>query len=133
MTGGGAVVPGARCQRCGYDLSSTPLGGVCPECGLTYAVAVPARKPLDLCRVSLAVGIAGVVTVFPYGLPGVLIGLAARIFGKRGRIQIQAGQLPLTSAEYARWGERLGLAAIIVGALVAGASVTVLVTRAVSW
>ena len=35
-----------RCQRCGYDISGTPVGGSCPECGTPIAAALLAAGPL---------------------------------------------------------------------------------------
>ena len=28
-------IEGGACDRCGYDLAGTPVGGACPECGRT--------------------------------------------------------------------------------------------------
>ncbi len=36
-----SVVHDMDCRRCGYDLEGMPFGGVCPECGESYADATP--------------------------------------------------------------------------------------------
>ena len=35
---------GVTCVQCGYDLSGTPVGGACPECGTAVAETVRRRQ-----------------------------------------------------------------------------------------
>lgn len=54
-----------RCISCGYDLSGTPIGGNCPECGTpvaqTLASHIGPKAPHPSAAIVLTLGIVGLV------------------------------------------------------------------------
>lgn len=67
-----------RCVGCGYDLSGTPVGGTCPECGRPVRDTLNSKETGDKsCGNATASMIFGILSLTVCGLLGlVAIGLA---------------------------------------------------------
>lgn len=103
--------PGSRCQACGYELSGTPVGGVCPECGAGVRNYVGPQDGSGLAIASLVLGILSLVT----GFVGVLLGAVAVVLAHKVRIAVQEGRSPESSLSMANAGRILGWVGVAIG------------------
>ncbi len=59
-----------HCIKCGYDLSGTPVGGCCPECGTTVRESLQAGAPTRSCAAATTAMIMGILSLTVCGLLG---------------------------------------------------------------
>ncbi len=103
--------PGAMfCASCGYDISSQPLGGRCPECGSPIVQRMNgAQQTQGKAIAALVLGICSIPGCILYGIPGIILGILAIIFAKQANVAIQEGRAPVTSAGLAKGGLICGI------------------------
>lgn len=62
---------GFSCIECGYDISGTPVGGVCPECGKSVEDSLRAvRFGEKHCSNSTTCMVLGILSLFTWGVLG---------------------------------------------------------------
>ncbi len=113
---------GIRCIECGYDLSGTAVGAVCPECGRRVADSLmPVRSAgHGAAKAALIAGIATLVALPPLGF------LAVHYANRFYRLPAAARADP-SSAFMARAGWTLGVLGIIATCFVGGIGLLLLV------
>lgn len=115
-SGAGEHAPSlSRCQACGYELSGTPVGGVCPECGTGVHTHVGAQDGTGLAIAALVLGVLSLVSGF-LALP---IGLVAIVLANKARIAVQEGRMPESGLGMANAGRILGWVGVALGVLAA--------------
>ncbi len=108
MAPGSSIHPTSiRCASCGYDLSGTAVGGVCPECGMLVEETIKAKTrgpdplPNNGCASwSVGLGILGMCF-----WPVAPVALALSILANR---QMRRGQYAKSSENAAMIGGILG-------------------------
>jgi hypothetical protein len=98
-----------RCTRCGYDLSGTPVGGACPECGLTVADSL--RHQQSAPRNSSDATASFVLSLLSIVCFGVVLAPIALLIGLRALRDIRGGG-------YASGSRGLAVAGVIIGSVV---------------
>ncbi|MCC6682131.1 MAG: DUF4190 domain-containing protein [Phycisphaeraceae bacterium] len=109
-----------HCSRCGYDLTGSTVGGVCPECGTPVSRSLdPAvgGKTSGYAVASLVLGILSIVGCMVYGLPSMVCGPLAIYFSVLGKRQVRRHEAGGSSQGLAQAGFVLGLIGTIIAAL----------------
>ena len=79
------------CVKCGYNLTGSAIGGVCPECGESVGASLPSsggRKTSGLALASMITGICGISMSLGCGCAAIPLPIAAVILGHMARKQI---------------------------------------------
>lgn len=101
---------GYACVECGYDLSASPIGSKCPECGRPIVESLKAREPGKkktlMATLSLVLGIVSVF-VFPFAGP------VAIYVSHRTREKMKLGGYDDSCQQMARAGLALGIAGTV--------------------
>ena len=99
------------CVECGYDLSGTAVGSVCPECGSTVMNSIT-RKYTDRTSVSaLICMILGVLSMASIAaIP--LLGIVAIVWYFPAKREVQRGQYSAASMWMAKTGLVTGMVGI---------------------
>lgn len=94
-----------RCSRCGFDLSGTPIGGSCPECGQPVGETLQSGN-LAKPKVPNAVAclVLGILSIMACGL----LGPIAIVLYHGARNQVQSGFYDPDSMGMAKAGMILG-------------------------
>ncbi len=95
------------CVKCGFDLSGTAVGSVCPECGNAVMISIT-RKYTD--RTSVSALICMILGVLSMALPS-LLGIVAVVWYFPAKREVQRGQYSVASM----WMVKTGLVTGIVG------------------
>ena len=69
-----------QCIGCGYDLSGTPVGGTCPECGEPVATslrAVDGTRACSTATTSMVMGILSLVLCQVFGPVAIILYFSA--------------------------------------------------------
>lgn len=103
----GGVTP--RCLRCGYALVGLDVGGRCPECGEAVWNSNRVLPTSGMSIASMVCGIVGLVGCVLYGLPTLLLGPLAVIFGEIGARQLKRGECGGNTYGFAMAGRICGL------------------------
>jgi hypothetical protein len=84
----GIAQGGVYCMGCGFDLSGTPLGGACPECGRPVAASLPTAGGLPVSGQAVASLVLGIISIVScgcvMGMSNIITGPLALIFGYNG-------------------------------------------------
>lgn len=108
-SGGGRTIP---CMGCGYDISSLPVGGFCPECG--RQIIPPGHEfratgsNNGMAIAALVLGILSLVT----GGCGLPFAIAAVICGNVALARVRRLEAPASGRSLAKAGLICGLIAI---------------------
>lgn len=108
---------GFYCARCGYNLIGVAMGDPCPECGSDFMLDNPYSQRCGKAIASMILGILSLMTCMFYGVPGLVCGILAIIFARQAREQVQQGQAPQFSLDFARAGRVCGWIGIGLSAL----------------
>jgi hypothetical protein len=103
-----------RYIRCGYDLSGTPVGGVCPECGEAVEKSLTLGRgdaPVPMAMPCMVVGIVSLVAC-------ALAGPVAILLYFRAQKQFDTGIYSASSMTMARAGLVMGIISTILLGLV---------------
>ncbi len=94
------------CRFCGYNLTGTLMGGVCPECGRPVADTIRTFADAKTSGKAIASLVLGIIALTTGCLP---LGPLAIYFAKKSEAQIAAGIVSQSSKGIAKAGFVLGV------------------------
>jgi predicted Zn-ribbon and HTH transcriptional regulator len=106
------------CTFCGYELSGLLVTENCPECGKPIWDSNIQPPTSGLSIASMVIGIVGLATCIFYGLPALVLGPLAIIFGEIANRQFKNGTRAGNTKGYALTGRICGWAGFAIGATV---------------
>jgi hypothetical protein len=110
---------GVRCSRCGYDLTGSKIGNVCPECGAPIApsFAAAGQRTSGFAITSLVLGIVSIPVCFCYGIPSIVCGGLGITFWYLTKQQLERNEVGGASQSMALAGLICGIIGASLGVL----------------
>ena len=106
---------GFCCIKCGYDVSGSAVGGLCPECGKSVGESLRAvqfaEKSCSKSTASMIIGILSLVTCAAYG--PLVLGPIAIVLYYLAKKEMAVGGYSKSSHTMARAGLIIGIVSII--------------------
>lgn len=109
-----------RCTFCGYELVGLMVTQDCPECGKPVWDSNQQPPTSGLSIASMVLGIVSLVSCMFYGLPALVLGPLAIIFGEIAKRQHKKGMRAGNTLGFALTGRICGWVGFAAGLLVAG-------------
>lgn len=105
------------CTSCGIQLNGLRIGEPCPRCAAPVGSAAGGGKSSGKAIASLVLGIASLVGCMFYGLPGIVCGILAIVFGKQAQAEVQANRASPASQGMATAGRITGIVGLCLSVL----------------
>ena len=116
----GTLPSDPKCTFCGYTLTGLQVNEKCPECGKPIWDSNIQPPTSGLSIASMVVGIVSLVSCFLYGLPALILGPLAIIFGEIANRQHKRGDRAGNTKGFALTGRICGWAGLAMGITVLG-------------
>lgn len=96
------------CVKCGYNLSGTPVGNPCPECGTDFQIeSAIDRRTCKYATASIVLGSLSISLAFLYGF-GLILGIMAIVYARKTERQIKNDLAPPALLGIAKAGRITG-------------------------
>lgn len=117
-----------RCTFCGYILTGLSVNEKCPECGKPIWDSNISPPTSGLSIASMVLGIVSIMSCMAYGLPALITGPLAIIFGEISIRQFKRGERAGSTRGFSLTGRICGWIGFTIGATILGIGVWFAVT-----
>lgn len=118
-----------RCTFCGYILTGLQVNEKCPECGKPIWDSNIQPPTSGLSIASMVLGIVSLVSCLMYGIPALILGPLAIIFGEIANRQFKRGERAGNTKGFALTGRICGWAGLAAGLTFTGIIVWMIVVN----
>ena len=96
------------CVKCEYNLTGTPMGNPCPECGTDFRIeSAIDRRTCKYATTSIVLGALSIAMSFLYGL-GLILGILAIVYARKTERQVKNDLAPPALLGIAKAGRITG-------------------------
>ncbi len=106
-----------KCLFCGYELSGLDVGSKCPECGKPIWESNIQPPVSGMSIASMVCGITALPACVFYGVPSLILGVLAIIFGEIAARQVKRGERGGSSKGFALTGRICGWIAALLSVI----------------
>tara|TARA_A100000171_G_C2134665_1_gene149330 strand:- start:2841 stop:3407 length:567 start_codon:yes stop_codon:yes gene_type:complete len=124
----GALPNDPKCTFCGYILTGLSVNEKCPECGKPIWDSNINPPTSGLSIASMVLGIVSLISCVMYGLPGIVLGPLAIIFGELSIRQFKRGERAGSTRGFSMTGRICGWISFSVSLTVIGIIVWFMMT-----